>query len=80
MLPVREFEAWIVGGDSAYGVTDPDNAGDLKGRIQTRYGVYRETVDQPRLIALSDLDLLAKCSRSFRRLRKVVDEFEQLSS
>jgi hypothetical protein len=75
VLPVREFEAWIVGGDPAYLNENPDESGDLKGRIRTRLGTYSETVDQPRLIATADLELLAARSRSFRRLQKVVAEF-----
>lgn len=76
VLAVREFESWIVGGDSEYGVQDSDSAGDLKGRIRRRYGVYGETADQARLVARSDLQLLEQRSRSFRRLMKVVREFE----
>lgn len=75
VLVVREFEAWIVGGHAAFGIADPDQAGDLKGRIRSQFGVYKETVDQPRLIAEADLELLMERSRSFRRLKKVLDEF-----
>lgn len=75
VLVVREFEAWIVGGLPQFGVTNPDQAGDLKGRICNQFGVYKETVDQPRLIATANLDLLLERSRSFRRFRKVLDEF-----
>jgi len=74
VLAVREFEAWIVGGDPKMCVVNPDTAGNLKGLIRERYGVYSETVDQPRLIAKADLQLLYERSRSFRQLRKVVDE------
>lgn len=79
VLAVREFEAWIVGGDPAFDVSDPDQCGDLKGRIHHHLGVYSETVDQPRLIAGSNLDRLLQCSRSFQRLHKVVDEFASRS-
>lgn len=79
-LAVREFEAWIVGGDAAYGAGDADTAGDLKGRIRRRHGVYSETADQPRLVARSDLALLEERSRSFRRLAKVVREFEEIAA
>jgi len=74
VLAVHEFEAWIVGGDDAYGVTDADSAGRLKERIRERHGVYSETADQARLIARADLELLQERSRSFRKLRKVVAE------
>lgn len=73
VLVVREFEAWIVGGDPKYQVDDADSAGDMKGRIREALGLYKETADQPRLIAKSDIDRLTRVSRSFRRLRKVVD-------
>lgn len=79
VLPVREFEAWIVGGDDIYGVHDPDSAGNLKGRLRQNHGVYSETVDQPSLIARADLEILANRSRSFRRLQSVVREIAQLS-
>ncbi len=75
VLPVREFEAWIVGGDLSYEVGDPESCGDLKRRIRQHRGVYGESVDQPRLISSVDLTILEQRSRSFRRLRKVVDEF-----
>lgn len=74
-LAVREFEAWIVGGDDYYAVLDADAAGNLEGRIRDRYGVYSETADQPRLIARADLARLEQTSRSFRHLRKVVEQF-----
>jgi hypothetical protein len=74
-LAVRGFEAWIVGGDVFYGEDDPDNAGDVKGRIEARYGTYKKTVDQPRYIAAANFDRLQNHSRSFRHLRKVVEEF-----
>ncbi|CAG0990832.1 hypothetical protein PHYC_02287 [Phycisphaerales bacterium] len=64
-IPVREFEAWIVGGIESYGVMDPDS-GDLKGRIKDSEGQYLETVDQPRLSAAIDVELLYGRSRSFR--------------
>lgn len=75
VLAVREFEAWIVGGDAQYGVEAPDTAGDLKGRIRDRHGVYSEAADQPRLTSRIDIERLEKCSRSFRKLSKVVREF-----
>lgn len=74
VLAVREFESWIVGGDPEYGVENPDVAGDLKGRIQQRHGVYKETADQARLMAVADLSLLEQKSRSFRRLLAVMKE------
>lgn len=79
-LAVREFEAWIVGGDAAYDVQDADTAGNLKDRIRERHGVYGETADQPRLIANADLTLLEKRSRSFRHLLKTVREFPRATS
>ncbi len=33
VLAVREFEAWIVGGNPVYGINDADEAGALKERI-----------------------------------------------
>jgi len=74
VLAVHEFEAWIVGGDPRYQVEHPDAAGDLKGRIRRRFGVYSETADQARLVAGADLDLLGQRSRSFQRLLKVMRE------
>lgn len=74
-IAVREFEAWIVGGDPAYGVDDPDAAGNMEGRIKQAHGVYRKTVDQPRHIAKADIERLCRNSRSFRRFFKVVAEF-----
>lgn len=79
VLAVREFEAWIVGGDVAYGVDAPDSAGGLKDRIKARYGVYSETIEQPRLIAAADIRRLCAMSRSFQKLQKVVDEFAALA-
>jgi hypothetical protein len=78
VLAVREFEAWIVGGDPAYNVNDADSAGDLKGRIRNQHGVYKETADQARLIASCDLERLSQSSRSFRRLQKIIHEFESV--
>lgn len=75
VLIVRKFEAWIVGGHPEFGITNPDQAGDLKGRIRSQFGVYKVTVDQRRLIAAANLESLMERSRSFRRLRKVLDEF-----
>jgi hypothetical protein len=76
VLAVQEFEAWIVGGDEAYGIENADEIGRLKGRIEERNGgVYKETVDQTRLIAVADLVRVRQRSRSFRRLVKIVEEF-----
>jgi len=75
VIPVREFESWIVGGDSRSGAQDSDTAGNPKGRIRQWLGVYSETADQARLIASTDLGLLESRSRSFRRLLKVMAEF-----
>jgi hypothetical protein len=74
VFAVREFEAWIVGGIADFKVPDPDHAGHVKDRIREKFGVYKETVDQPRLIAAADVAMLTQRSRSFRRLRKVIDE------
>jgi hypothetical protein len=75
VLAVRGFEAWIFGGDASYSMKNADMAGELKDRIKATEGVYRKAVDQPRLIAKADLERLAGLSRSFQRMRKVVDEF-----
>jgi hypothetical protein len=75
VLVVREFEAWIVGGDPRYGIDDPDTTGNLDGRIKQLYGKYKKTVDQARHISRSDIERLRSNSRSFRKLCKVVDEF-----
>ncbi|RIK65505.1 MAG: hypothetical protein DCC65_12545 [Planctomycetota bacterium] len=80
VLPVKEFEAWIVGGDSEFDIEDADCTGDLKGLIRERRGEYSEAVDQPRLIANARIELLARRSRSFRRLQAVVREFQQAAS
>ncbi|MCC7349574.1 MAG: hypothetical protein IT446_03315 [Phycisphaerales bacterium] len=77
VLPVREFEAWIVGGNNRYVTIDPDSTGDLKGKIKSIHGHYKETVDQPKLIAAADLELLRQRSRSFRHLQKIVNEFTE---
>jgi len=79
VVAVREFESWIVAGGPEYGVSDADAAGSPKRRIRDQHGVYSEAADQARLIAVADLDLLERNSRSFRRLRRVIDEFERLS-
>ena len=71
---VKEFEAWIVGGDAIYGVDDPDRAGNLEGRIREVHGKYKKSVDQPKYIFRADLDRLRTVSRSFRRFDKVVRE------
>ncbi|MFO0837673.1 MAG: DUF4276 family protein [Phycisphaerae bacterium] len=78
VLAVREFEAWIVGGDPANAIDDPDRAGNLIGRLREQHGVYKKTADQPRLIARSDLEILARRSRSYRHLEKVVREIQSL--
>jgi hypothetical protein len=75
VLPVREFEAWLVGGLPEFGESDPDRAGKLKDRIRERRGVYSETVDQPRLSREIDVQRLRETSRSFRRLCRVVGDF-----
>lgn len=75
VLAVRGFESWIVGGDAAYGVNDPDHTGDPKRRIETAHGTYKKTVDQPRYIARADFDRLRANSRSFRKFDKVIEEF-----
>lgn len=81
VLAVREFESWIVGGHSEFDVANPDDAGSLKARIRARFGIYKETVDQPRLIASSNLERLSTCSRSFCRFKKVLAEIlEQANS
>jgi hypothetical protein len=77
VLAVREFEAWIVGGDPEYGVSDPDLTGNLEGRIKDRHGTYKKTVDQPGHISRSDLDRLHANSRSFRRLDAVINQFKE---
>jgi hypothetical protein len=79
-VAVREFESWIVGGHPVYAVADPDNAGAPKQRIAAMRGVYKESVDQPKLIANADLDRLERCSRSFRHFRKVIDELAGLAA
>jgi hypothetical protein len=76
VLAVREFEAWIVGGDTAYGVDDPDACGNLEGRIKDLHGKYKKTADQPRHISRSDLERLHANSRSFRKVVKVIGEFQ----
>ncbi len=73
-LVVREFEAWIVGGDPQYGVESPDTTGNLEARIKEAHGKYKKTVDQPRHISHVDLDRLRSNSRSFRHFDKVVSE------
>jgi hypothetical protein len=78
VMPVKEFESWIIGGDSRYQVANPDEAGNLKGRIRDRHGVYSEAADQVRHIAIADLKRLRACSRSFRKLCKIVEEFLHL--
>jgi hypothetical protein len=80
VLAVREFEAWIVGGQEEYHVPDPDGAGGLKKRIEARFGIYKETVDQPKHTAAIDLALLEVRSRSFRRFMKVVREFQSAAA
>lgn len=80
VLPVREFESWIVGGYSDFDVDDADCTGDLKGLIRDRRGVYSEAVDQPRLISNASIELLVHRSRSFRRLQSVIREFQQAAS
>ncbi|MFO0973245.1 MAG: DUF4276 family protein [Phycisphaerae bacterium] len=76
VLPVREFEAWIVGGVPAFDLNNPDKCGDLKGRIKRLYGKYRETADQARLTRLIDVPRLRTNSRSFRRLCAVIEQFQ----
>jgi hypothetical protein len=71
---VREFEAWIVGGDPQYGVENPDAAGNLEGRIKEVYGRYKKTVDQPRHPARDDLQRVRANARSFQKFDKVVCE------
>jgi hypothetical protein len=41
VLAVREFEAWIVGGDAAHGVDDPDVCGNLEGESRAFMGNTR---------------------------------------
>lgn len=77
VMVVREFEAWIVGGDPVYDVDDPDNTGNLENRIRTIHGGYKKTVDQPRHISRSDLKRLEANSRSFRKFLKVMSEFRK---
>ncbi|MBK9129079.1 MAG: hypothetical protein IPM13_14950 [Phycisphaerales bacterium] len=71
-LAVREFEAWIVGGDAGYNVDNPDEVGRLKGRIAARHGRYKETADQARFTARIDVARLQASSRSFRRLQACI--------
>lgn len=79
VLAVRGFESWIVGGDAVFAVDDPDHTGDPKRAIEQHYGRYKKTVDQPKYIARSDFDRLQANSRSFRRMKKVVDEFQEMA-
>jgi len=75
VLPVREFEAWIVGGTAGFSVDNPDSAGNPKRRIREACnGVYSETADQARLTATADLVRLHAVSRSFRKFEKVIAE------
>ncbi len=76
-LAVREFEAWAVAGDAAFDVTDADRAGNLKGMLRARHGVYKESVDQVRRIADCDVELAAARSRSFRHFQKAIAEIAQ---
>jgi hypothetical protein len=80
VLAVREFEAWIVGGDAKYGISDPDNARSLEDRIREEHGSYKKTVDQPRHISRSDLERLKENSRSFRKFLKTVEEIQALAA
>jgi hypothetical protein len=80
VLAVREFEAWIVGGDAAYGVDEPDRTENLEGRIRDLHGAYKKTVDQPRHISRADFPRLRRLSRSFRRLDRVMEEFKILAT
>lgn len=76
-LAVREFEAWIVGGDERFSVDNADIAGNLKGRIEQLGGSkYRESVDQPRWTATASLERLRMTSRSFRHLEQIVQGLE----
>ena len=65
----REFESWIIGGNSRFGDLDPDAIGAAKARIvQVNGGRYKETVDQAALTSHIDIARLEQCSASFRRL------------
>lgn len=71
-LPVREFEAWIIAGDSQFHIEHVETIRDAKKLLKDRYGVYAETADQARLIVKADLGRLRQRSRSFRHFEKTV--------
>lgn len=65
----REFESWIVGGDSTMEVDRPEEAGNAKGRLSAANGGrYSETADQARLSNKIDANRLEQNSSSFARL------------
>lgn len=80
----REYEAWfLAGAESIAGKrtlprdlqspADPETIRDAKGWLGNRMARgYSETVDQPALSALVDLDMAQSRSRSFDKLVRSV--------
>jgi hypothetical protein len=73
VLAVRAFESWLIAGmDSAPEFPDEDRGG--KAWLKAKFGRYSPTADQPCLAAHMRIERAQQCSRSFRRLVKVIQE------
>lgn len=83
VLANKEFEAWFLAAAASLAgrrnlpqqlepPTGPDQIRDAKGWLSGRMvgQSYRETVDQPALASIFDLEMARKNSRSFDKLRR----------
>lgn len=91
ILPQREFEGWfLAAAESIRGkrglppdLTGPQNAEDIRGakgwiRERMRGRVYSETIDQPALAAIFDLNQARSASsfdKCYRELQALIERF-----
>jgi hypothetical protein len=75
VLAVREFESWLVAGHRLAG-SEPDERRPTKAWLRAQNeDRYQPTVDQPRFTSRLDIEQATRLSRSFRKFRSVMEEF-----
>jgi hypothetical protein len=80
VLAVREYEAWLLAGQCIDWRDDPERPRDAKSKLSASLGVYRETVDQPKLTAALNIASASEGSRSFRQLLTALDRLDPAAS
>jgi hypothetical protein len=79
VLPVKNFEAWLIGGRAVAVVElpNPEQVPTPSRVVEEALGRYRKTVDQPRLTARMDIDAAAASCPSFAKFLRALDAIDE---